>query len=77
MSIWAKAWHRWKIIGGVVGNYQARSVATIFFYTIMVPFGLGVRIFSDPLRVKEPATNASWVPRQDVDTRLNQARRQF
>ena len=73
LSILSKAWSRFKIIGGVVGNYQGRAIALLFYYTILVPFGLGVRLFSDPLRLKQ----ASWLPREAVSSDLGDARRQY
>ena len=77
MKFWNKAWSRWKIIGGVVADYQARTITLLFYYTIMVPFGLGVRLFSDPLCLKDDVRSAAWLPRQEIGDQLNDVRRQF
>ncbi len=77
MNILQKAWQRWKIIGGVVGNYQSRAVILFFYYTIMLPFGLGVRLFSDPLRIRAGVGAAAWVTRAPVSAHPDDARRQF
>jgi hypothetical protein len=77
LSILSKAWSRFKIIGGVVGNYQGRTIALAFYYTILVPFGLGVRLFSDPLRLKQAAGSSTWLPREAVSSNLDDARRQY
>ncbi len=78
MNILSKAWSRWKIIGGVVGDAQGRVIAIVFYYTIMAPFGLGVSLFSDPLRVKKSAGSSSaWVEREQVSSQLEDSRRQF
>ncbi len=77
MSILSKAWNRWKIIGGVLGNYQGRIIVLFFYYTIMLPFGLGVRFLSDPLKIKSSNLPARWVARDPVSSQLEDARRQF
>ncbi len=77
MNILSKAWSRWKIIGGVVGNYQGRAIVLFFYYTIMLPFGVGVRFFSDPLRIKQSVGSSAWVAREPVSTDIEDARRQF
>lgn len=77
MAIWQKAWARWKIIGGVVANYQARAIALFFYYTIMVPFGLGMRLFADPLQLKPSRQDSLWVARDGVSSSVEDARRQW
>lgn len=77
MNILNKAWDRWKIIGNVVGNYHGRAIVLVFYYTIMVPFGLGVSLLSDPLRIKDRYTESTWIEREPVTTDVEEARRQF
>ena len=36
------AWDRFKIIAGIVGDVQGRVIVTLFYFTILVPFGIGV-----------------------------------
>jgi len=72
-----RLWGRWKSIAHTIGAFQSRVLLTVFYCLILAPFGLGVRLFSDPLhltrrhpphwRRKEVATAASW----------ERARRQF
>ena len=47
---WQLAWHRFNIITGIISDTNARVVALIFYFTILVPFGLGSTLFADPLR---------------------------
>jgi hypothetical protein len=58
-----KTWSRW------LGNQQARLLLLIVYATAIVPFGLAVRLFSDPLRVK--STPKQWLDhaeeRVDID----------
>lgn len=69
------AWERWKIIGDVFGDLQARLFATLFYFTIFVPFALGVRLLSDPLHLRTSPNR--WLDRAPVDKSLDAARRQF
>lgn len=67
------AWRRFNIISGVVSDTSARVVATLFYFTVLVPFGIGSVIFSDPMRVREGAV---WVEREPVPTDIDSARQQ-
>ena len=68
-------WHRWKRIWQKVGNLQARVLLTIFYATLMLPFGVAVRVFFDPLRVKRRPTR--WLDCASEETQdLNVAKRQ-
>jgi hypothetical protein len=69
-------WHGWKDFGQFMGNWLARVVLTIFYFTILVPFGLGVRLFSDPLQVKTTPA-ALWRPRGTGDQTLEDTLRQY
>lgn len=52
-------WEGWKRIAHVIGNFQARVLLTILYAILVLPFGLIVRLFSDPLRIKHRP--ASWI----------------
>jgi hypothetical protein len=69
------AWKRWQIVGEVYGDFQARLFAVLFYFTIFVPFALGVRLFSDPLKVR--TASSRWVDRAPLSNSLEDARRQF
>ena len=70
------AWARWKIIAEAFGNFQGRLFAVAFYFTIFVPFALGVRLLSDPLRISRDRA-ASWLNRSPDGVTLEEARRQF
>ncbi len=67
------AWKRFTLITAVIGEVQGRFFITAFYYTILVPFGIGSRIFSDPLRRK---ANSEWHERPAVPTDLESAQQQ-
>ncbi len=75
-AILRTAWERWQIIGHINGEYIARFITNLFYFTILVPFGLGVRLFADPLGLRK-GSSSYWKARKPVSTALDDARSQF
>jgi hypothetical protein len=69
------AWNRWKIIGEVYGDFQARLFAVLFYFTLFVPFALGVLLLGDPLSIRR--LPRKWLDRVSVGSTVDEARRQF
>lgn len=67
------AWHRFNVISGVVSDTSARTVATLFYFTVFVPFGIASTFFSDPMRIKE---SAEWLERDSVPNDIDSAKQQ-
>jgi hypothetical protein len=70
-----RLWQAWKRFGRILGDLVGRIVLTIFYFTIFMPFGLGVRLFGDRLDVKG-RHGPRWLPRRTRDLLLEDARRQ-
>ncbi len=68
------AWQTWKRAARAIGNFQARVVLTIFYVVFVFPFGVVVRLFFDPLRIKSRPTE--WLERVDGAFDLQWAKRQ-
>lgn len=62
-----KAYGRW------VGNQQARILLLILYATVVAPFGVAVRLFSDPLRMKSCPKH--WLDHAQERVDVNWARR--
>jgi hypothetical protein len=77
MELLGRLWQAWKRFGQFLGDILARIVLTLFYFTVLVPFGLGVSLLSDPLRTRHSDTSSLWVLRQTGDQSLDEARRQF
>ena len=62
-----KGWEAWKKIAHKIGTFQARVLLTIIYAVIVLPFGLAVRLFGDPLRIKK--LPEAWLdhPKEDYD----------
>ena len=68
------AWDRFSVNSAIVADINGRFIATAFYFTIMVPFGLLSSIFMDPLRKRKGA--AGWTEREPARTDIASAREQ-
>ena len=76
MEALRKGWQAWKRIGQFIGDVMGRLVLTVFYFTLFMPFGLGVRFFGDPLAIR-PLSRAKWLERRTQDLTLEDSRRLF
>ena len=79
MNVLRAIWATWKQIGQLIGDFIARVVLSLFYFTLFVPFGVGVRLFGDPLdtKAKAKANPSLWLERTTHDQVLGDVRRQF
>ena len=71
-----KFWHAWKRFGQIMGDLIGRLVLTVFYFTLFMPFGLGVRLLGDPLAMR-PRAHSKWLERTTQDLTLEDSRRLF
>lgn len=71
-----RGWQKWLAASRFVGRILSWIVVSIFYFTIMLPFNLGVTLFGDPLKLKVIPQNF-WLPRETGEDSLEAARRQF
>ena len=67
----------WRIIARNLSNFQAKIFLTLAYFSLMVPFGLGVRWLSDPLRVKTVGRIPTWRRRGRCGSDPAEMRRQY
>jgi hypothetical protein len=68
--------NRWKNLSIKMGDFQGRLLLMWLFFILVLPFGVLVRLLSDPLHQKQfPETG--WRARPAVKTQLDDLRRQF
>ncbi|MBN1887963.1 MAG: hypothetical protein JW850_08220 [Thermoflexales bacterium] len=72
-----RLWQSWKACSLRLGNYQSRVWLALFYFLIVIPFGLGVRLFVDPLRLKARPAESAWTAREKSAADLESARSQF
>jgi hypothetical protein len=68
------AWERFSLIASILGDVQGRLIVTLLYITLVVPFGIGARLLSDPMSQREQ--QASWLNREPVPDDLDSAREQ-
>ena len=75
MNLLRRVWRSWRAFGKAMGDFVARIFMTVFYFTIAVPFGVGVRLFKDPLRLKSRQTG--WLKREEREETIESARRLY
>ena len=70
-------WSAWKAFGKFMGDVIGRLFLMLFYLTIALPFGLGARLFSDPLDVKAKDKKPEWIKRESPDPTMEIAHKQF
>jgi hypothetical protein len=74
LGILGLAWNRFNTIANVIGDVQGRVITMIFYFTILMPFGLISSLFNDPLALKSRPLR--WQDREPVPNDIDSAREQ-
>lgn len=69
-------WERWKKLAHAVGVVQTRFLLVIFYFIVVAPLGLVMRLSEDKLHLREPK-DTCWSPHNDEQQSIETARRQF
>ncbi|MCZ6468400.1 MAG: hypothetical protein O6499_01985 [Candidatus Dadabacteria bacterium] len=48
-----RLWEGWKKIARVIGDFNARVILTVFYFVLLCPFALMLKLFTDPLEIKK------------------------
>jgi hypothetical protein len=72
-----RLWQEWQALAGHIGDFQARLLLTVFYFTVAVPFGLAARLFGDRLELRRRPSRSGWHPRAPGGHDLRAAGRQF
>ena len=70
-------WEGWKKVGKFIGDQIGRAFLMLFYLTVALPFGLGVTLFGDPLKVKDKTHPVRWIERTSPDSSLEASYNQF
>ena len=70
-------WTRWRELSQKSADLMARVLLTVFYFTMMLPFGIVFGLFKDPLRIKQRPTGSYWIERKPTSETLADAQRQF
>lgn len=75
-----RLWEGWKAFGHALGDFQARLILTFFYFTVLLPYGLVIRAFGDPLCIRHAhrrRLRSAWAPRRPEETGVARARQTF
>ena len=76
VTVFLRAWRAWKEFARVTGDLFARVVLTALYFTLVTPFGLGVRLLNGR-SASRLGRGSSWANRVTRDRTIEDARRQF
>lgn len=79
VSYFRLTWNRWKAVGQPIGDFNSRLLMGLLYFTLMLPFGLLLRVPSGArLNLKPAEQNGSlWINRdRQPDLTIEEARRQ-
>ncbi len=67
---------RWKKAAHAIGVVQTRLIMFAVYVAVVLPTGLLMRLFRDPLRLRRPQ-QGNWTPVRQEKASLETVRRQF
>ena len=67
---------RWGDFSKRVGGFQSRVMLSLFYFTIVLPLGLALRMFADPLGIKYKKCDSHWISKVQVQVDRRQLKRQ-
>ena len=75
-ALWKRLMAWWMPIAEVIGNFMNRLFLSVFYFIIVLPFGLAVRLFSDRLGIKG-VRQTGWSEFQDRSSTVEKGKLQF
>lgn len=76
MQILKFIWGKWKKIAHRIGIFQSKVILTLFYFTILLPFGMVLAIFKDELKIKNTASS-TWIPKTSRQNSLEELKNQY
>jgi hypothetical protein len=67
LQAFRKLWSAWKRAARCIGDFQARVLLTLIYAVLVLPFGLFVHFFADPLKIKKRPANWLDHPRETIN----------
>lgn len=73
-----RIWHRWRAFSKRMGSFQSRTMLSLFFFVIVSPAAVLIKVLGDPLRIKKTkAMESYWLAKTESPTEIEDYRRQF
>lgn len=72
-----RLWEGWKKIALIIGDFNARVILTVFYFVLLCPFAIMLKLFTDPLEIKKKEHVGWHEKKEDADiTPLERAAKQ-
>lgn len=75
-GIHRRIYDRWRRAAHAVGVVQTRVIMMMIYLAVVVPTGLLMRLFRDPLHLRPPE-HSNWTPTRQSERTVEAARQQF
>ena len=73
-----RLWKTWRVFSTNIGTFQSRVLLGLFYFTVLAPFGMGVRALRDPLQLKRTTNTSNWIAKNDINpVSLDKAKNQY
>ena len=76
-SFFATIWKYWKKFGQFIGDMIGRVFLMLFYVTVTLPFGIGMRLFGDPLNTRDQSEPSTWRERTSPEPTIEASHNQF
>ena len=77
-ALFKRIWHRWTGFSKRMGSFQSRVMLSFFFFALISPAALIIKMLGDPLSIKgKKAMDSYWLARTPSSTEIEDYRRQF
>jgi len=73
----ARTWRTWSELTRCMGDFQARLVLTLLYFSWIAPFGLLLRLLGDPLDIRGVPKSTAWKKRAAQKRDMQSLRSQF
>jgi len=77
MSFLRRIWEDWKGFSRRMGGFQSRILLSFFFFLVVSPFAVAVKLSSDPLRIRYRSSASHWLQKKEIKADLEDLRQQF
>lgn len=57
-----RLWNGWKAFAQATGGFQSRVLLGLFYFSVVAPFGILVRVLGDPLGRRDRPGASNWKP---------------
>lgn len=76
MHLLKKLYSRWKTIAHHLGIFQSKVILTLFYFILLLPFGIIFSLFKDELGVKT-AQKSTWTRKKNQSMSIAELKEQF